>query len=281
MPKLPIGDIGPCEVTWDYEGTNLIITPYLGKVSLRMADAVTDVHIDGQGVAPIESFFEGTTVELEVPMARSRLDQLAETIGYASMGVPAANGLILLNVAGIEMSGNAKPIVIKPVCNGVPDAAKRTWTLLHKCHPYRDFELGWDRSGQRVHMVKFKVLATAKGGGGGVYDGYDYFHEGVTPSPPAPPTLLTATKARPPFAHMEIDLTWEDNSEDEDGFKIERRLTDGGVFSQIDIAPADATTYASTGLSPNTWYSYQIRAYNAYGDSAYSNEASAKTDAPV
>ncbi len=63
MPRLPLGDIGPCEVTWDYGGaTPVIITPHLGKVTVRMADAVTDVFIDGQGIAPIEAFFEGSTV---------------------------------------------------------------------------------------------------------------------------------------------------------------------------------------------------------------------------
>lgn len=174
MPRLPIGDIGPCEVTWDYGDTNLVITPYLGKVSLRMADVVTDVHIDGQGVAPIESFFEGATLELEVPMARSTLSQLANTIGYRDLGTPASNQLTLHNVAGIEMMTYAKAIVIKPLCNGVPDANPNHWTIIYKCHPYRDFELCWDRNGQRVHMVKFKVFPNQDSG----YEG-EYYQEGL------------------------------------------------------------------------------------------------------
>lgn len=175
MSQLPIGDIGPCEVTWDYGGANpVIITPHLGKVSVRMADAVTDVRIDGQGVAPIEAFFEGATLELEVPMTRSTLSQLANTIGYRDLGTLAGNVLTLHNVAGIEMMAHAKQIVIKPLCIDVPDPDPHTWTLLYKCHPYRDFELGFDRSGQRVHMVKFKIFPNQDTG----YEG-NYFQEGL------------------------------------------------------------------------------------------------------
>ena len=180
MPQLPLGDIGPCEVTWDYGGaTPVIITPHLGKVTVRMADAVTDVFIDGQGIAPIEAFFEGSTVELEVPMARSTLSQLANTIGYRDLGTLVGNVLTLHNVAGIEMMAHAKAIVIKPMmniggCSVAPDPDATHWTLFFKCHPWRDFELGYDRGGQRVHMVKFKIFPNQDTG----YEG-EYFQEGV------------------------------------------------------------------------------------------------------
>lgn len=188
---LPFGDIGPCEVTWNYgsedeDRPEVIITPHLGKVTLRMADAITDVHIDGQGVAPIESFFEGTTVELEVPMARSHLSQLANTIGYRDLGTLSGNVLTLHNVAGIEMYAQAKQIVIKPTCNNIPEAESKHWILLLKCHPYRDFELGFDRNGQRVHMVKFKVFPSQEEGHEG-----EYLSEGVV-VPPAHDFLVTS-----------------------------------------------------------------------------------------
>lgn len=180
MPQLPIGDIGPCEVTWDYGGANpIVITPHLGMVTLRMSDAVTDVHKEPQGAAPVEAFFEGATVELEVPMARSTLSQLKNTIGYDGMGLLVGNVLTLYNIAGIEMYAQAKQIVIKPMlnvggCAVEPDPNPNHWVILYKCHPYRDFELGYDRARQRVHMVKFKVFANQDSG----YEG-EYFQEGL------------------------------------------------------------------------------------------------------
>ncbi|HDZ39085.1 MAG TPA: hypothetical protein ENH62_12490 [Marinobacter sp.] len=185
MPRLPFGDIGPCEVHWGYgyQSGNMpqIITPYLGKVTIRIADAVTDIHEEGKGIAPIDSFFEGTTVELEVPMTRSTLIQLAQTIGWQKMGSLSGSGYVLRldNIAGYDMYINAETMVIKPLCNNVPDPDPHHWIKLYKCHPYRDIELGFDRSGQRIHLVKFKVFPNRDSGYEGAGGGGQYLEEGV------------------------------------------------------------------------------------------------------
>lgn len=99
----------------------------------------------------------------------------------------------------------------------------------------------------------------------------------ATPPPPAVPAApsgLTATAV----SKSRIDLTWTDNSNDESGFKIERCTGAGCTnFVQIGTVGANVTAVANTGLSGNTTYTYRVRAYNANGDSAYSNTASATT----
>lgn len=74
-----------------------------------------------------------------------------------------------------------------------------------------------------------------------------------------------------------ISLTWQDNSNNEDGFKLERKMGEGGTYSQIVIVSANAEDYSNTGLDPGTTYYYRVRAYNPTGDSNYSNEASTTT----
>lgn len=170
MPKLPMGDISPCVIIWDYDsGSDYCIGPYLGTVSLRMTDSVSDVQEEGYGDAPVDAVFAGTVVELDVPMARNTLSELANTIGYGDMGNLVGNVLTLHNMAGCDMYENAKQILIAPVCNNVPDDDPHSWTLLFKCHPWRDFELTWDRNSQRVHMVKFKVFPNQDSGYCGEY----------------------------------------------------------------------------------------------------------------
>ena len=97
---------------------------------------------------------------------------------------------------------------------------------------------------------------------------------GPTPTPiatPAAPSNLTA----PAVSSTQINLTWQDNSNNEDNFVVERKTT--GSFSVIATLPANTASYSNTGLKKNTTYTYRVKATNAGGSSAYSNEASAKT----
>ncbi len=61
-------------------------------------------------------------------------------------------------------------------------------------------------------------------------------------------------------------LFWTDNSNNETGFKVERSL-DGINFSQI--ATPNTNYYYDYGVSTGNTYYYQVKAYNAIGDSAY------------
>ncbi|MFC1739057.1 S8 family serine peptidase [Planctomycetota bacterium] len=89
---------------------------------------------------------------------------------------------------------------------------------------------------------------------------------------PSAPSNLNATAV----SSSSIDLSWTDNSDDEFGFRIERR-TGGAPFSEIAMVGPNINTYPDTGLQPVTTYTYRVCAYNAAGTSAYSNEASATT----
>ena len=89
---------------------------------------------------------------------------------------------------------------------------------------------------------------------------------------PAAPSSLTASDV----SDSEIDLSWDDNSNNEDGFSIESD-GGGGSFSEIATVGAGVTNYSDTGLNANTTYTYRVRAFNGDGNSGYSNEASATT----
>ncbi|MGH7600708.1 MAG: fibronectin type III domain-containing protein, partial [bacterium] len=93
------------------------------------------------------------------------------------------------------------------------------------------------------------------------------------PNPPAAPGGLVATTA----SKNQIDLVWADTSNNEDGFKIERKLSSSATYTEIATIGANVTSYSSKGLSPNTAYSHRVRAYNTGGNSPYSNAAGATT----
>jgi hypothetical protein len=74
-----------------------------------------------------------------------------------------------------------------------------------------------------------------------------------------------------------LHLTWSDDSQNQDGFEIERRSADTGEFSFIAVVPGHQTWYSDHNLAYNTTYCYRIRAYNKTGDSPYSHELCATT----
>uniref|UniRef100_A0A7C3MIS0 Fibronectin type III domain-containing protein n=1 Tax=Dictyoglomus thermophilum TaxID=14 RepID=A0A7C3MIS0_DICTH len=89
------------------------------------------------------------------------------------------------------------------------------------------------------------------------------------PTKPNAPTDLTAEVV----SGTEVRLAWKDNSNNEEGFKIERKTLDG-EWSEIATVGANVNTYNDTGLTPGTTYYYRVKAYNSAGDSDYSNEVS-------
>jgi carboxypeptidase T len=97
-----------------------------------------------------------------------------------------------------------------------------------------------------------------------------------TSTPPAAPGNLAATAA----SSSQINLSWTDSDSSEAGFKIERCSGAGcSNFTQIATTGANVSSFANTGLTASTSYSYRVRAYNSAGDSSYSNTASATTQA--
>jgi hypothetical protein len=95
------------------------------------------------------------------------------------------------------------------------------------------------------------------------------------PIPPLAPDNLGAAAS----STTRIDLTWRDNSTDEDGFQVEGSPDGATAWAHIATVGRSVTSYSNTGLSPSTTYFYRARAFNAAGDSPYSNIASAATPA--
>lgn len=93
---------------------------------------------------------------------------------------------------------------------------------------------------------------------------------------PATPTTLTATAV----SGTQINLAWTDVSTGNTGYVIEgRRPPTTGAYSVIGTAGATATTFSATGLITGTAYEFRVAATNPVTQSAYSNAATATTQA--
>lgn len=94
---------------------------------------------------------------------------------------------------------------------------------------------------------------------------------------PMAPGYLSAT----PASANSISLAWASGSAGQEiGFKIDR-ATWGGAFVTIATVGQGVTSYTdnaySGGVTGGTQYTYRVRAYNAQGDSGFSNSSAAVT----
>ena len=85
------------------------------------------------------------------------------------------------------------------------------------------------------------------------------------PQPPSAPTGLTASRQT-----GRITLTWTDTSSNETGFSI-WRSSNGQSFAEIATVAANVSTYADTSPGSSKFVWYRVRAFNAAGNSAFSN----------
>ena len=91
----------------------------------------------------------------------------------------------------------------------------------------------------------------------------------VAPPPPTPGNLairvLSATSLR---------VTWTDVTH-ETGYRVERRTDGPASWAVVATLAANETGFTDSGLSSGIEYSYRLTAFNAVGDSYYSDEISA------
>ena len=121
-----------------------------------------------------------------------------------------------------------------------------------------------------MHSTRAIAALAGKTVTGGIINAHNALLESTTP--PSAPSGLEATDS----SHDQIDLTWTDNANNEDGYTVERSL-DGNSWSQIASLGQDVVNYSDLPLDAETTFHYRVASYNSAGMSGYSDVASATT----
>ncbi len=107
--------------------------------------------------------------------------------------------------------------------------------------------------------------------------GFTLANTTVVVAPPPPP--VAPSELRVDFiAANRIQIMWNDNSDNEDGFVIESCAQRGcNNFIEVGRVFPGIRHFVHSNLFPNTQYYYRVRAFNVGGNSAYTDVVSAKT----
>jgi hypothetical protein len=91
------------------------------------------------------------------------------------------------------------------------------------------------------------------------------------------PANLVATA---PVADQ-VDLSWADSSDNEDGFIIEREDPDNPGYQVVDTVSANTVAYTDTTVMQGKSYNYRVKGYNAFTESGYAGPAQVITLLPA
>jgi hypothetical protein len=127
-----------------------------------------------------------------------------------------------------------------------------------------EVSLSYRAKGQpyNVHIEEIRNGVNRKLTPGRTHGSRNALFTGYSGGAPMEPTSITAT----PVSDTAIEITWEDNSDNEEGFIIQRSLTTSN-FEDIHTTEPDVTSFTDTGLSSNTRYYYRVMAVNQVADS--------------
>ena len=75
---------------------------------------------------------------------------------------------------------------------------------------------------------------------------------------PAPPSNLAAMVVTPTY----ITLNWQDNSNNELGFQVQRASSTAGPWSVVGSVGANVTSFTDSNLTASTTYYYKVNAFN-------------------
>jgi len=105
----------------------------------------------------------------------------------------------------------------------------------------------------------------------------------TTPTAPTAPNNMKATPSKAGVVPAIVALAWNDTSNNEVGFSIERAPVTGGAigtYARIATVAQNVKKFDDTTVAPTTAYSYRIRSFNQAAFSLYATAATATTLGP-
>ncbi len=288
------------------EGTALVYSTFLGGDSEDIGrgvalDAAGNVYLAGESNSTNYPTTPGAfreTKEIYNNSFVTKINAAGSALVYSTfIESGSASGIAVDGAGNAFVTGYASADSGFPLVNPLFDTPEGTWNgFVAKLNApgsallYSTFVgYGWaddaySGQGCRCIAVDAAGLAVAAGPTGSALPGTAGAYQASPPpgvngivlkilplSAPAAPTGLLAS----PVSGSRIDLSWTDNSPEEEAYEVERSV-DGGAFAPLAAEGADAEAYASLGLEPLRTYAHRVRATNAAGASAWT-EAEATT----
>lgn len=166
MPTLNILDKGPCVIVWKYgESDAAYLGPTLGDVKLTLETNASDINEDQQGDAAVSAVLTGSVMNLETPLTRLDIDQLAVALNSEVDGQTVP----IVNQVGCDLYELSHELVIKPLCGNEIDEDPAHWVNIYHAYPLVNLDYTWNKDTQRIIPLKWKIFVSQESGEGGFF----------------------------------------------------------------------------------------------------------------
>ena len=143
-----ITHIASAEVTWDFGGTPVVLTPAMGGVTLKSAQSVVEVKQDGEGDAPIDHVTKGKVASLDMNLSAMDLDRIVLAAYGCTLSTLEHH---MSNKVGNSLRAEAKVVLIKPLVDGIASTDETSWITIPLCSPpVETLELVMDDENQKT-----------------------------------------------------------------------------------------------------------------------------------
>lgn len=153
--------------------------------------------------------------------------------------------------------------------NSLPFGAPTSWALWAGA-PRTDTDNdgmpdAWETANGTNPAVDDAMIITGNG-----YTNIENYINGITGSHSQPYLRAPMKLKQDSATQSAIYLSWLDYTEQESGYRVERMVN--GVWTQIGSTGINENYFAVTGLQPEEADTFRVKAFNAGGESGYSNE---------
>ncbi len=252
--RVEAGNVGRHYYTWRYEHSGEVVTK---RVSASSGGSVSL----GSGAAvefPPGALSEDTDVTIR------SVDE--QQVPQSPLGSGTAGQGIDVDIGNAQLS-QAATLRVPYRSGSVTSEEENRLALLH----YNDTTKMWEPQPMMLDKSSSRMVAEV--------NTFSLYAPFVMPADdqagvPAAPSNLGAAST----GQDSIQLTWQDNSSDEDSFDVQYSEDNGSTWAHVGTASANVTTYNISGFSAGTHYCFRVSATNNNGSSGWSNTACATTD---
>jgi hypothetical protein len=151
-------ELGPCQVLFGTEDSEVDLGKTEGGVVVTFATDVADLMSDQFGTAPEDQVVSGQKASVACPLADITLANLALALNQAMKTLGADSGIAGGNIVGTKLSTKAKSLLLKKYVNGAPSSDTQDWLRFPKAAPQGNFDYSFTKDGQRIINTIFTAF---------------------------------------------------------------------------------------------------------------------------